>query len=244
MTIQTENKTLAVAPLRVGLTGLRVPDPNTLVIFGATGDLTHRKLVPAIFDLFCDNKWPRSFAIVGFARRPQSDEGFRADLRAAVNEFARNKPTDASEWGNFAQRLYYHQAEFHDANGYQRLAQRLDQIDAERGTQGNRLYYLATGPEHYATIVEQLGAAKLARGEKGWRRVIIEKPFGRDLASACELNRPGHPGEPVLGLEPEDGAHALGDADHLEGHAADADLLADGIFLREEHVRDVGADEG
>src|SRR5574341_450483 len=189
MTIQTENKTLAVAPLRVVLTGLRVPDPHTLVILGATGDLTHRKLVPAIFDLFCDNKWPRSFAIVGFARRPQSDEGFRADLRAAVNEFARNKPTDASEWGNFAQRFYYHQAEFHDANGYQRLAQRLDQIDAERGTQGNRLYYLATGPEHYATIVEQLGAAKLARGEKGWRRVIIEKPFGRDLASACELNR-------------------------------------------------------
>ena len=179
-----------VTPLRVGMSAQRMPPPNTLVIFGATGDLTHRKLVPALFDLWCDGKLPVTFTVMGFARREKSDDVFRGEMRADAQEYARNKPDAVSErWDKFAQGLYYHQSEFQNAEGYARLAQRLCDLDTERGTQGNRLYYLATAPEYYALIVEQLGAAKLAQPGGAWERVIVEKPFGSDLASAQELNR-------------------------------------------------------
>jgi glucose-6-phosphate 1-dehydrogenase len=177
-------------PLRVGLTAHTVPPPNILVIFGATGDLTQRKLVPALFDLFCEDKLPAQFCIVGFARREQSDEAFRATLRASVQQFARVKPDASTEqWEQFAQMICYHQAEFDSAVGYTRLAQRLNELDAARGTQGNRLFYLATAPEYSALIAERLGAANLAQVGGAWERLIVEKPFGSDLASACELNR-------------------------------------------------------
>ncbi len=180
----------AIPPLRVGLTAPRVPPPNILVIFGATGDLTRRKLVPALFDLFCENRLPAQFCVVGFARREQSDDAFRADLRASVQQFARAKPDSASDrWEKFAQMICYHQAEFDSADGYARLAQRLNELDAARGTQGNRLFYLATAPEYYALIAERLGAANLAELGGAWERLIVEKPFGSDLTSACELNR-------------------------------------------------------
>ncbi len=183
-----ENVTL-VTPLRVGLTAQRVPAPNMLVIFGATGDLTHRKLVPALFDLFCDNKLPAAFSVVGFARREKSDDVFRMELRESVQQFARNKPAAASDrWDIFARGLFYHRSDFHSPDGYTALAERLGELDAARGTQGNRLFYLASAPEHYTLIVEQLGVANLAQPEGGWERVIIEKPFGSDLASARELN--------------------------------------------------------
>jgi glucose-6-phosphate 1-dehydrogenase len=178
-----------MVPMRVGLTAQRVPSPSTLVIFGATGDLTQRKLVPALFDLFCDSKLPEGFTVVGFARREKSNDDFRAELRDGSSQFARHSPADGDRWDQFARGLFYHQAEFHDPNRYQQLAQLLDKIDAERGTRGNRLFYLATPPESYTLIIGQLGAANLARSEKGWTRIIVEKPFGRDLASAYALNR-------------------------------------------------------
>jgi glucose-6-phosphate 1-dehydrogenase len=174
--------------MRVGLTTARVPPPSILVIFGATGDLTHRKLVPSLFDLDCDKKLPPGFSIVGCARRQKSSDEFRAEMRDAVNQFARCKATDNPRWDEFARGLYYHQSEFDDAAGFTRLGELLERIDAERGTQGNRLYYLAIPPEQYALIVRQIGAANLAQSQ-GWTRVIIEKPFGQNLASAVELNR-------------------------------------------------------
>ncbi|MCI0477313.1 MAG: glucose-6-phosphate dehydrogenase, partial [Anaerolineales bacterium] len=177
-------------PLRVGLTAQRTPPPNVLVIFGATGDLTARKLIPALFDLFCESKLPAQFCIVGLARREKSDEAFRAELRASAQQFARAKPDDDSaRWEKFAPIVCYHQAEFDSADGYARLAQRLSQLDATRGTQGNRLFYLATAPEYYARIAERLGAAQLAPPGGAWERLIVEKPFGSDLASARALNR-------------------------------------------------------
>jgi len=133
---------------------------------------------------------PAQFCIVGFARREKSDDAFRAELRASVQQFARVKPDAATEqWEKFARTICYHQAEFDSADGYTRLAQRLSDLDAARGTQGNRLYYLATAPEYYARIAERLGAANLAPVGGAWERLIVEKPFGSDLASACELNR-------------------------------------------------------
>lgn len=184
--IQSQEK--KIIPLRVGMSSYRTPDPNILVIFGATGDLTHRKLVPAIFDLYCDSKLPRGFSVVGFARRPKTNQEFRDELRQAVEEHSRNKPSSSGRWPEFADGLYYNQAEFHDPAGYQHLGNLLAQIDEERGTRGNRLYYLATAPEFYSLIVQELGDAELNES-RGWTRIIIEKPFGNDLESAQELNK-------------------------------------------------------
>jgi glucose-6-phosphate 1-dehydrogenase len=176
-------------PLRVGMIPTRVPAPTTLVIFGATGDLTHRKLLPALFDLYCDKRLPEGFTVVGFARRPKSNDEFRLEIRDAVTTFARNNPRNSPKWDKFVEGLYYHQAEFHDPNGYVTLSQLLDKLAKERSTGGNTLFYLATAPEFYSLIIEQLGQAKLAQSETGWRRIIIEKPFGSDVASAHELNQ-------------------------------------------------------
>ena len=179
----------ALQPMRVGLTAQRTPAPCALVIFGATGDLTQRKLVPSLFDLYIDKKLPEGFTIIGFARREKTDDVFRTEMREGASQFSRNKPNDnADRWHKFANGIFYHQAEFHDANGFTRLAERFAKLDAERGTRGNHLFYLATPPESYALIVEQLGAAKLHHSDKGWTRVVIEKPFGQDLISAHELN--------------------------------------------------------
>jgi glucose-6-phosphate 1-dehydrogenase len=185
----TNHETEALAPLRVGMTMQRVPPPTTLVIFGATGDLAHRKLLPALFDLFCDGKLPEEFTILGYARRPKTDEEFRAEMQNSVKLFARHNPTMSDRWEKFAQGLFYHQAEFTDAQSCHPLSERLDQLDAERGTQHNRLFYLATAPEFYETLISQLGDAGLANQDKGWSRIIVEKPFGTDLMSAHKLNR-------------------------------------------------------
>lgn len=178
-----------VVPMRIGMTSARGVPPNILVIFGATGDLTHRKLVPSLFDMYCDKKLPANFAIVGFARRDKSHDDFRADLHAAVNEFSRNKADGNPRWDEFARGVFYLRSEFDDADGYQRLAQFLGQLHTERGTQNNVLFYLATSPDYYTIILNHLGATSICQSEQGWRRVIIEKPFGSDLASASELNK-------------------------------------------------------
>jgi glucose-6-phosphate 1-dehydrogenase len=203
-------------PLREGLQMRRTPDPCTIVIFGATGDLAHRKLFPALFNQMVERRLPAGFAMLGFARRPFPDDQFREQVKASVEQFSRNKPSQwPSIWDNFARSLFYLSANFDDFEGYRALASRLEEIDQQYGTLGNRIYYLATPPEFYARIVRYLGAAGLVNPRQpvtananvgaggsgsahllntpathiGWRRVVVEKPFGHDLSSAQELNR-------------------------------------------------------
>ncbi|MFO1350492.1 MAG: glucose-6-phosphate dehydrogenase [Gammaproteobacteria bacterium] len=160
-----------------------------MVIFGAAGDLTKRKLIPALYNLAQSNLLSRDFAIIGVARGEMSDEGFREKLRADIHEFATSRNLDGDLWSWFEQRLYYVTGEFGDPRTYQKLKERLAQVDKEHGTRGNYFYYLAVAPNFFAEVVKQLGAAGLAREDNDqWRRVIIEKPFGRDLESARALN--------------------------------------------------------
>src|SRR5579862_9289295 len=178
-------------PLQEGLTARRAPDPCAVVIFGATGDLTHRKLVPALYNLAHEGQLPQSFAIVGFARRPKTHEQFRAELRESVAQFSRFQPINPAVWDALAQAIFYHQSEFADASGYKKLGEFLQKLDAERGTAGNRLFYLATAPTEFIGIIDQLGANKLAHSDQAGgpsQRIIVEKPFGRSLATAQALN--------------------------------------------------------
>ncbi|HJT80619.1 MAG TPA: glucose-6-phosphate dehydrogenase [Chthoniobacterales bacterium] len=176
-------------PLREGLSSRAVPQPCSIVIFGATGDLTHRKLIPALYNLAADGELPPAVAVVGVARRDKSDEVVRKELEEAVRKFSRQNVRD-DIWKTFAQSLFYHRTEFHDLKGYESLAERLKQLDKERGTRGNRLFYLAVAPEQFDDIVANLKAVGLNHAEEGcWARVIVEKPFGTDLASARALNR-------------------------------------------------------
>src|SRR5438876_2179626 len=124
-------------PLREELTNRRTPEPCALVIFGATGDLTHRKLIPALCNLAHEGQLPAGFAIVGFARRPKSNDEFRAELQEGVQQFLRFSPINPAVWDSFAQGIFYQQAEFHDAGGYDRLNELLQKLDHERGTAGN-----------------------------------------------------------------------------------------------------------
>ena len=175
-------------PLREGISARAVPQPCTIVIFGATGDLTHRKLVPALYNLAADGELPPAVAIVGFARREKSDDEFQSDLEDATRKFSRQAVRDEI-WKTFSQSIFYHQSEFQDESGYKTLAKRLDEIDKNYGTRGNRLFYFAAAPDQFEPILKHLKAAGLNQTCKGsWARVILEKPFGTDLASARELN--------------------------------------------------------
>jgi glucose-6-phosphate 1-dehydrogenase len=178
-------------PLREGLRLERVPDPAVFVLFGATGDLAHRKVVPALFQLWRTHLLPHEFTIVAVGRRGYTDQAFRDELKASLDRFSRVLPVDRETWDDLASRIVYHQGDFNDPVAYSALADRLDALDQERGTRGNRLYYLATQPSAFPEIIGQLGRAGLdhERHEGGWRRVVIEKPFGRDLDSAIRLNR-------------------------------------------------------
>jgi glucose-6-phosphate 1-dehydrogenase len=176
-------------PLREGLSTRAAPQPCSVVIFGATGDLTHRKLIPALYNLAADGELPPATAVIGFARREKSDDDFRKELEEATRKFSRQTVRDEI-WKTFAQSIFYHQSEFQDESGYKSLAQRLDKIDKERGTRGNRLFYLAVAPDQFEPILKNLKAAGLNETCAGsWARVIVEKPFGSDLSSAQELNR-------------------------------------------------------
>ncbi len=183
------SQSTVINPLREGLSTRALPQPCSIVIFGATGDLTHRKLIPALYNLAADGELPPGTTVIGFARRPKTDDGFRSELEETTKEFSRQTVRE-EVWKTFAAALFYHQSDFENESGYQSLAKRLDQIDGERGTRGNRLFYFAAGPEQFEPILKNLKAAGLNKGDNGgWARVIIEKPFGRDLASARELNR-------------------------------------------------------
>src|SRR5436309_3253870 len=176
-------------PLREGLSARAVPQPCSIVIFGATGDLTNRKLIPALYNLAADGDLPPAVAIVGFARREKTDDQFRSELEKATRKFSRQAVRDEI-WKTFAQSIFYHQSEFGDEAGYKTLAKRLDKIDKESGTRGNRLFYFAAAPDQFEPILKNIKAAELNETcARSWARVIVEKPFGTDLASARELNR-------------------------------------------------------
>ena len=176
-------------PLREGLSSKAVPQPCAIVIFGATGDLTHRKLVPALYNIAADGEMPPAVAVIGFARRPKTDDEFRREMEEATRNFSRQTVRDEI-WDGFAKSLFYHQSEFGDEDGYEKLAERLDRLDKESGTRGNRLFYFAASPDQFETIVQNLKKAGLNKAREGsWARVILEKPFGTDLKSARHLNR-------------------------------------------------------
>ncbi len=179
-----------VNPLRAGLRLEKVPEPACVVVFGSTGDLTRRKILPALYNLRRVGLLPAETTVVGFARRPYTDAELRAELREAVTEHSRVPIQDAI-WDDFAAGIFYQQGEFHDADSYRRLGQRLEEISTARGTRDNRLFYLATPPSLGPTIIDNLGRASLdAEGRgRGWSRIVVEKPFGRDVDSARQLNR-------------------------------------------------------
>jgi glucose-6-phosphate 1-dehydrogenase len=163
------------------------PDPCVMVIFGASGDLTKRKLLPAVYTLYREHLVPPNFSVVGCSRSEMSDDEFRSRMRDAAKEFS--GPVDTAIWNKFAEGLRYVSADPHRSEQYGKLAAVLAELDRERGTGGNRVYYLALPPSSFLPIVNNLHAAGLAQSERGWARVIIEKPFGHDLESAKALNR-------------------------------------------------------
>ncbi|MFZ0389356.1 MAG: glucose-6-phosphate dehydrogenase, partial [Calditrichia bacterium] len=180
-----------------GFSSSRPADPCVVVIFGATGDLTHRELVPSLQALHCKGLLPERFAIIGFARRPWSDDEFRSRMKEAVDN-----ETDCadSQWDQFAERLFFVKGNFNDPaeKGYADLKSKIEELQDQFEIPDNVLFHLAVPPEFYGTIINRLSAASLSTQENGWRRIIIEKPFGRDRESARELDRQIHD---VLGEE-------------------------------------------
>ncbi len=164
----------------------RIPEAGIMVIFGASGDLTKRKLLPALFHLEQSGLLPKQFAIVGVARRPLGDE-FAADMRAGIVEFGGVEASDP-KLDSFVRNISYFPLSFDDPAGYAGLKAELDRIAAARNIGNDRLFYLATAPEYFAPIIENLGAQDMAQPEHGRVGVVIEKPFGHDLDSARELN--------------------------------------------------------
>ena len=212
-------------PLRHGRRMNRSPEPCAMVIFGGSGDLTRRKLVPALYNLSRKRMIPGGFTILGISRSPMKDEEYRSRLREWVDKAEEAAPSDPETWEPFSQGIYYLPANFHDAAMYARLKEVLAAYDTRRGTGGNRIFYLATAPSDYVDIIRNLGSAGMAREDSGWVRAIIEKPFGRDLASARALNRE------VSAVFREDQVYRI---DHYLGKETVQNLLvfrfANGIF--------------
>ena len=177
-------------PLRAFLPRTRVPDPCAVVLFGATGDLMHRKLAPALYRLAMEGQLPSEYAIVGFARRDWSDDDFRGELEKTLSKEIGGD--FAKTWPQFAAHIGFCKGEFPKPEDYAALKAKLEEIDKTHGTRGNRLFYLAVAPEFFGKIVDNLSAAGLIHpptDDGPWSRVVIEKPFGTDLASAKALNR-------------------------------------------------------
>ncbi len=165
-------------------------DPATIVIFGASGDLTRRKLVPALHSLACEGLLSENSLVIGVARSQLTDEDFRHRNYKGVQNYARLKPNVCSLWPDFKDRISYLAGSYDDQETYRQLAAELEGQRSKTG--GNRLYYLATPPDLSPLIIEQLGQAGLNRQKDGWTRIVVEKPFGHDLESAQELNRRIH----------------------------------------------------
>lgn len=166
------------------------PDPCLMIIFGATGDLTRRKLLPALYNLKLEGLLPEPFGVVGAARRPVGDDGFRSSQREGVQRYSR-QGLDNELWDSFADALTYSPCSFDDPEGYRLLAEHIRRRESELGTGGNRLYYLAVPPSAFPVILKRMEEAGLNRpGQDGsWARLVVEKPIGTDLTTALELNR-------------------------------------------------------
>jgi len=173
-------------PLRVGLRQERIPEPLILVIFGASGDLTQRKLVPAIYNLKRQRKLPAEITIVGVARRDWSHDYFREKMREGIEEFSDGVESE-EVWDDFAEGLYYCSGNMDDAASYEKLNNFLSELDGKRGTRGNRVFYFSVSPKFFAPGIKQLGQAGMLE-DPIKHRLVIEKPFGKDLSSARELN--------------------------------------------------------
>ncbi len=182
---------LPSAALRQEKNGVSAAQPVVIVIFGASGDLTQRKLVPALYTMASQRLLPARYAVLGVARTAISDEAFREQLREGVEANGRIKPDQRLPWEQFASDFSYLAIGYEDKESYQMLAQRLNELSAALGS-SNCLFYLSTPPQLYEPIVSHLGAAGLASSQNGWRRIVIEKPFGRDLESARQLNTAVH----------------------------------------------------
>jgi glucose-6-phosphate 1-dehydrogenase len=174
-------------PLTEGLERLPV-HPTTLAIFGATGDLAKRKLLPAIYNLAHEGALPERFNLVGLSRSDIGDDGFREEARESIQQFSRRKP-DETVLSALVDRMRYVSCTFDDPKGYVKLKKVMDDFDEEAGIVFNRLFYLSTAPEFFPVIGEALGEQELAKHDEAQVRIIVEKPFGTDLESALELNR-------------------------------------------------------
>jgi glucose-6-phosphate 1-dehydrogenase len=176
-------------PLAAGERVRAVPPPTAMAVFGGSGDLAHRKIVPALYNLELHRLLPQNFAFVGSSRSEFTDEEYRADMRKAVEEFSRTQPIQHQVWESFASRLHYIAGSSSDPATYGRVGDLLDRFDREQGTDGNRLFYLSLIPKLFPDTIRGIGKAGLGgRGwDRGYSRVVVEKPFGHDLALAREL---------------------------------------------------------
>lgn len=182
-----------VNPLNEDLHPTKIPEACLLVIFGATGDLTARKLIPALYNLGREGQLPSHFGCVGFARRQQTQEQFRKEMRQAVEKYSRSKPIDEHLWNNFQEKIFYYASDFDQDTGYDDLKQLLEKLDTQLGTKGNRVFYLSIQPSSFPTVVEKLKKHDLIyhyqQTKDKWSRIIIEKPFGEDTESAKQLQQ-------------------------------------------------------
>ena len=166
---------------------LKPAEPQAIVIFGASGDLTKRKLLPAFFHLYSEGLLPHGFALIGYARTPMADKEFHDYARAAVAQFGKAEPS-GEVWEDFTDHLSYVPGEFDSERAMDHLRKHLEEIDRTKGTQGGRFYYCATPPAAYPSIVKRLGESEMHSNAK----IVVEKPFGHDLESARALNAQMH----------------------------------------------------
>src|SRR3982751_4349539 len=164
----------------------RVP-PCAIVIFGASGDLSKRKLLPSLYRLFFERRISTEFAVIGSSRTPMSDDQFRERMKESVSKFLVEAPFDQDVWKSFAQCLFYVPGDLSNSASYDDIRKKWDEVEQSHQTAGNVLFYLSSQPSYYAEAIKALGEHGLTEGN-GWRRVIIEKPFGHDLDSARKLN--------------------------------------------------------
>ncbi len=166
----------------------RIAGPSSLIIFGVTGDLSRKKLMPAVYDLANRGLLPPGFALVGFARRDWENQDFGQVVKEAVQQYART-PWNEEVWNQLSSGIRFVSGEFTDDAAFDRLKQTIEDLDAQRGTNGNHAFYLSIPPKAFEIVCQQLSRSGLAQAKQDeFRRVVIEKPFGHDLASARELN--------------------------------------------------------
>jgi glucose-6-phosphate 1-dehydrogenase len=217
-TVQPSGDGAAVNPLRAGLPDERITNPCSAVFFGASGDLFKRMLLPAVYSMRLRGTLPTDFALIGFARTAYTDDAFREYCRQQLDLFMpADKKPQGPLWDDFAKRISYITADFNNERHFVALKQRLAQNDATLGTGGNHLFYLATPPPVFPEIIKHLKAAGLDKNDKGWTRVVVEKPFGTDLESARKLQ------QAIVAVFPESEIYRI---DHYLGKEPVQDILA------------------